>query len=36
MGTPVAERKSRLKAAGAPLVAESVGMKDPVRGIMPL
>lgn len=36
MGTPVAERKSRLQTAGAPLVAKSVATTTPSRGIMPI
>jgi glutathione S-transferase len=36
LGTPVAERRARLLAAGAPLAPETLGTDAPRRGIMPI
>ena len=36
MGRPVAERRRRLREAGAPLSEESIGTSMPKRGIMPI
>lgn len=36
LGTPVAERRARLLAAGAPLAPETLGTDTPRRGIMPI
>ncbi len=35
-GAPVSERRTRLQAVGAPLVAKSIGTARPIRGVMPI